>query len=140
MTDEKTEETTGKPSKKASGPRNAGVILGTLEDGQLLIDLGVKFQRLGQELSRVADQAGKAKGTITLKINMSAESGGVVTIASDITVKEPQTPRQKSVRWLLSDGNLTNTNPKQTLLPLREVSGPEKRVQIDDETGEVRSV
>ena len=124
--------------KKESGPRNAGVVLASLEDGQLLVDLGVKIQRLGQELGRVADHAGKSKGSIVLRLDMKAERGGVVTIHTDIKVTDPKPPREASIRWLLPDGNLSVSNPKQQLLPLREVPKAKDAVPHDAETGEVQ--
>jgi hypothetical protein len=125
--------------KKQSGPRNAGVILSGLEDGQLMIDLGVEFQRLGQQLMRIADHEGKAKGTLSLSLGMSAERGGVVTVHAAINVKEPKMARESSIRWLLPDGNLSASNPRQTLLPLKEVSAPRAAAPShDEETGELR--
>jgi hypothetical protein len=124
--------------KKLTGPRNAGIILNGLEDGQLMIDMGVEFQRLGQQLLRIADHEGKAKGVLTLKIAMSAERGGVVQVATNIDVKEPKMARETSIRWILQDGNLSASNPRQTLLPLKEVSAPKAAVPHDAETGEVQ--
>ena len=101
--------------------RTFGQLVQSLEDGQLVADLGDKLQDLNGKIARSAESIGKAKGELTLKIKLNAEIGGTVQIDSEITVKEPKMPRARSVMWLNKDNNLSAENPKQTKLPLREV-------------------
>ena len=102
--------------------RGFGQLLQNLEDGQLLVDLGDKLQRLNDELSKQAENVGKAKGELTLKLKLSCDQGGTVMIDSDIVVKEPKAPRARTVCWMTKGNVLANENPKQTKLPLREVT------------------
>jgi len=106
-------------------PKGFGLFLTQLEDGRLQSDATTRLAELCTELSRQADATGgKVKGSFTLKIKMTAERGGVVDIDSDIVIVKPKPPRLRSVMWLNARGALSNENPKQMHLGLRDVSGP----------------
>jgi hypothetical protein len=103
--------------------RGFGQLLQSLEDGQLLVDLGDKLQEMNDKLAKQADNVGKAKGELTLKLKLTCDSqGGTVMIDSEIVVKEPKAPRGRSVFWMAKGNILANENPRQTKLPLREVT------------------
>lgn len=70
--------------------RGFGALLQTLEDGQLLVDAGDALTDLNRKLARVSDAQGKAKGKITIELNLEAENG-VVEITSAVKVTEPKT-------------------------------------------------
>jgi hypothetical protein len=134
----------------AQEPKAFGVIFSQLEDGQLQLDATARLAELCAELSRQADATGgKVKGSFTLKIKIAAERGGVVDIDSDITIVKPKAPRHRSVMWLNAKGALSNENPKQLSLGVRDVSKPAEEkpreapavktaVAHDAATGELR--
>ena len=134
----------------AQEPKAFGVIFSQLEDGQLQLDATARLAELCAELSRQADATGgKVKGTFTLKIKIAAERGGVVDIDSDIAIVKPKAPRHRSVMWLNAKGALSNENPKQLSLGVRDVSKPaeapreapapkDRAVGHDEETGEIQ--
>jgi hypothetical protein len=105
-------------------PKAFGVIFSQLEDGQLSLDATTRLAELCAELSRQADATGKAKGTLTLKLKITAERGGVVDIDADVAIVKPKLPRHRSVMWVNPKGALSNENPKQLSLGVRDVSRP----------------
>ena len=107
-----------------SSIRTFGGLLQSLEDGQLLVDLGEKLTELNAKISRQAEATGKAKGEIRLIVKLAADDSGIVQIDTDIVCKEPKSPRRKTVMWIGKDNALCGENPKQTKLPLREVAAP----------------
>jgi hypothetical protein len=111
-------------------------LVGNLEDGQLANDLGDALHRLNLQILKQAEAVGKAKSEITLKLKLSADSGGTVQIDADFKVKEPQPVRARSVHWLSKEGHLCTSNPKQTKLPLREVPRAPAAKQPGQATGE----
>ena len=106
--------------------RSFGALIQSLEDGQLVSDLGDQLQALNEKLARVAESTGKAKGELHLKLKLSADAGGTVQLDAEIVCKEPKAGRARSVLWLTKDNNLSGENPKQTKLPLREVPVADK--------------
>lgn len=105
------------------GARSYAVLLSSLEDGQLLVDLSTKLHELNNKLALAAENVGKAKGELTLKLKLSADAGGTVQVDGEILCKEPKPGRARSVLWLSKGNNLVSENPRQTKLPLREVPG-----------------
>lgn len=92
-------------SKEGDGNiRSFGALIQNLEDGQLLNDLGQLLNDLGDKLlelnGKLAKQSaivGKAKGELTLNIKLAADQGGAVQVDAEITMKEPKSPRARSV-------------------------------------------
>jgi hypothetical protein len=131
----------------AQEPKAFGVIFSQLEDGMLQLDATARLAELCAELSRQADAIGKAKGTFALKLKISAERGGVVDIDADVQIVKPKPARHRSVMWLNGKGALSNENPKQLSLGVRDVSKPAeapreapakaRAVGHDEETGEI---
>ena len=114
-------------SKEGDGNiRSFGALIQNLEDGQLLNDLGDKLLELNGKLAKQSAIVGKAKGELTLNIKLAADQGGAVQVDAEITMKEPKSPRARSVLWLTKDNRLANENPRQTKLPLREVPAPKE--------------
>ena len=115
-----------------SDVRAFAALLHGLEDGQLLADLNAKLHGLNVGLAREADNAGKAKGALTLRLNFSAERGGTISIDSEVIVKEPKPARARTVLWLTKDQHLSQQNPRQTLLGF-----PQEVPRADDPPREV---
>ncbi len=124
-----------KKDEKSSdeGVRDFGVFLTHIDDGTLHEDAGRDLQRLAAKLSdHVAQHGGKAKGTLTLTVNLTALANGTVDVVADVKVKEPKAVRARSVFWLTKGNNLSHENPRQQKLPLREVPPARTARDLDD--------
>lgn len=120
--------------------RTFGRLLAGLEDGELESEATHKLQRLTLELIKQAEHQGKAKGEFTIKLKLTADSGGTVSVDGDIVVKEPKPLRARTHLWLNKSGELLSENPKQTKLPLREIAPPKPTREVDAEPQAPRSV
>lgn len=119
--------------------RGFGALLQNLEEGQLINDAGDALSDLNRKLARISEAQGKAKGTLTIILNLEAEKG-VVEVTGKISVKDPVLARDRTVLFLTKDG-LQVDNPKQAKLALREVPKPNDPARdIGGETGAARSV
>ncbi len=105
------------------GVRGFAVLLQQLDEGSVHAELSEVVQRVTKELSELSDANGAtAKGSITLTLSLAARSNGTVDVNADVKVKTPKPRRAASTFWATASGNLSPENPKQTRLPLREVT------------------
>lgn len=93
--------------------------------GDFQSECGETFKGMNEALSSIAAQNGKAKGQITIVLNVKHEANGVVEIQPDLKVKMPATVRGKSIFWATESGRLAANDPRQQSLPLREVAAPD---------------
>src|SRR5581483_2935362 len=95
---------------------------------------GLLHGELTQKLAEVVAAAVKTEknGTLTLKIEVKPEEGGIVFVTDDIKVKVPEL-RGAVLYHTDEAGNMTRDNPRQTSLPLREV--PRAGAAAAGETG-----
>lgn len=109
---------------KASA-RSAGGLIDLLEDGSFSAELYEAMVELGQKIEEVAHASGgKAKGSMTLKIELVKEDGAF-KISSDFTSKPPKMPRARSIMWTDEDGNFTRFPPGQRqMFGLKQADGP----------------
>ena len=78
-----------------------------LEDGQFNLDAGGDLRELVQAMRMVASNSnGKAKGKITLTIDLVME-GNAVFIRADSKTKAPAMPRAKTLAFPMQDGRLS---------------------------------
>ena len=122
------------------GARGFSVTLQTLDEGRVHAELSETLQKLAGELSDFANNFGKAKGTLTLALNLEADSNGLVAVVADIKTKSPKIPHGRSIFWLTKGNNLTPENPRQQKLPLREVPTSQVRDIPADEKPAARGV
>lgn len=109
---------------KDEGPRNFGVFLSHVDDGDAVIACSQEMHDLMVALSEEADRTqGTAKGALTLKLDFKVEHSGVVGVTYSIATKEPTPARGGSVFWLSGGKNLVVENPRQKKLPF-DVSRP----------------
>lgn len=109
--------------------------ISTVDDGRPHAAITEELSLLVQKMSSEAysrDQI--VKGELTLKLKFSVSPSGVVTVDYDAKRKEPVRKTVPGVMWLAKGGQLVAQDPRQTLLPLREV----KRAE-DDELREALS-
>jgi len=103
------------------GARAFANIFTELEDGALHSEISAQLQALNEKLAQHAEAYGRASGTLTITVRLSAERGGPVAIEADYAVKAPKATRLRTIMWLTPGANLTPRNPRQTVLPLHEV-------------------
>lgn len=109
-------------AKEEEGPRSAVVFLDGLADGRCAAQLSGALHDLGKVLAdESAARDATVKGELTLKIKFACERNGVVSVDYDIKVKQPAQVTSRGLMWLTPGGNFTAHNPKQQVLPLREV-------------------
>ncbi|WP_062111093.1 hypothetical protein [Aureimonas sp. AU40] len=108
--------------------RDVQTVIGLLEDGQLAQDFSDLLQKTLADLKELAGPKGKAKGSVTLKMDLTAE-GGTVTINSDIAAKTPKSGRAASVLFVLDDGSLSTEHPRQMSMfgGPRDIDGERRR-------------
>lgn len=93
--------------------RSAGSLIDLLEDGVLSVELYEAMKVLGARIEEVAEASGgKAKGSVSLKIELTKEDG-VFKVATDFNTKEPKMPRPKSILWTTPSGDFTRFPPNQ---------------------------
>lgn len=120
--------------------RSFALLLQGLEDGDLQSELTAKLKKLTLELVKQASAAGKAKGALTLKLKLIADNGGTVSIDGDVIIVEPKPLRSRTMMWVDKGGVLLAANPKQTLLPLKEVPAPKPTREVESSEQAPRSI
>lgn len=94
------------------GVRPFSHFLEMLDDGQFHWDLSAELRDLCAELSQTAADTGKAKGRITLTIDLSMEGYNLVATPK-LASKKPDKPQAKTYLWLTEGNNPTPNNPRQ---------------------------
>jgi len=94
--------------------RDFNVVLGMIERGELVDDLGRDLVETLRKTKEVAERTkgGKASGTVTLKLSLTVENGSV-TIEPEISTKAPKSPRGRSFFFVTDDGELSTEHPRQ---------------------------
>jgi hypothetical protein len=100
--------------------RDAAQIISMLEDGQLVCDLSNEISHVLDTLRDVAGPKSKAKGSVTLTLNLSVE-GVSAEIEAAIASKTPKVKRQRSF-YFVTDEGLSTEHPKQLSMGLEDVS------------------
>lgn len=95
--------------------REASILLGALEGGELNRSLSAELSRVLAELHDMSTEDVKKtfKGEVDIKIMLAAENGAV-TISSEIKSKTPKRPRARSFYWITENGELSTEHPNQT--------------------------
>lgn len=94
--------------------READMLVGVLEQGELKADLSAKIAEVLCELYAMSDEAPKGtfKGSLTLKMKFSVQNN-MATINNDISTTVPKRPRRADVFWVTEDGGLSTEHPNQ---------------------------
>jgi hypothetical protein len=125
---------------RTEGARSFAVFLQQLGDGECHRELTKEFHDLLILLSHEAQSrgnAGSAKGSITLKIDVTVEAKGVCGIKHQVTTREPKPERSDEVYWLTPGKNLSRDNPKQQDMFPKEVKAPPVLEAPDDEENSI---
>lgn len=105
--------------------RAFSTFIGDLEEGRLHAELTSQIRDIVAELHNVLiDQGGKPKAALAIKLNFKLDSG-VIEVDAETKATLPKRLRSKSIFYATPSNDLTRRNPKQTELPLRDVSRAE---------------
>lgn len=119
--------------EKTEGPRSFARFVEGVADGELHRLLSEELFKLGDQLQCDADRLNiKAKGTLTIKLNLSVDPRGVAGVEWDIDGKPPKHKHPAAQAWITPGGNFVFENPKQTKFDLREVPKRELVAHDDD--------
>ena len=110
---------------------NFAHLISQLDTGGFNYDATEELKRLVQALEGAAEQDGKSKGTVTLKLTLSMDKRGLLTIIPDLQVKSPTPARPATAMWVGKEGVLHRSDPRQQKLPLHAVpaAAPPKDVE-----------
>ena len=100
--------------------KDAREFFAMLEDGQFSSDFMDDFNATMQKCRDAAGGKGKAKGVLTLKIQIEVE-GVSAKVDVDYTTKSPKVPRASTLFFATARG-LSDSHPKQEKLPFRDVT------------------
>ena len=104
------------------GTWDIGILLRLIGEGELHAELCEELQELASELGKRAKIERKiTHGTMTIKLDLAATEEGIITIDPAVSTKLPNKRRKASTFWIGKNG-ITQDNPKQQRLPLREVN------------------
>ena len=117
------------------GDRSFSRFLALLADGEAEAVLSNELRELAVACREAAQRTGKGIGVLTLKLGLSADAGGSVTIAYVTDVKKPKRLTSKGTFWQTEGGNLTPENPRQQKLPLRDVGGLRATIEMRETPG-----
>jgi len=114
---------------------DVGVLLAEMNEGRLRDEASrLATELLGYLHQHALTVSGKAKGSLTLKLNFAVDNRGLVTIDGEATVKQPKPLLGGDCFFITKKNGLSRTNPKQPQLPFRAV---EAAPLHDPATGEV---
>lgn len=101
-------------------------LLRSMEDGTFINAFGGEVRNAIKSLRRTADKkGGKAKGKVTLVLDLAVDAKGVLESEGGITVKLPKPTRQRSIHWTDEEGDILNRRAERQLeLRVHEGSAP----------------
>lgn len=100
---------------------------------------GAVQDEVSKALAECVTEAGAEQKatTLTLKLTIKPESGGVFLVSHELSTKLPKVVASPSVMWGTPEGNLVTQNPRQRdLLEAAPIDDtPPEAVNVDETTG-----
>lgn len=128
-------------SPGAEGARSFTRFLDRVDDGYGSIDMSIELQKLLKNmLDHAQSTRADAKGKYTLALNFTVAPNGVVNAGYEVSVRTPKRKTGKSTMWVTNGGNLSDDNPRQQKLPLREIERPRVRDIENTNNGDRRNI
>lgn len=129
-----------KQAENDEGARSFTRLLETIDSGMCAVHLAQKHHRLLCLLRGMAQETGRdVSGGISLQLKLTVDPNGAVDVLYGIATKEPTEKFGRSVFFMTDGGNLTEKNPRQLELGVREVTDvghdDEDAEEADDRTG-----
>lgn len=117
-----------KIEEKYDVTKSFATFLPHVDDGAFEVECTEKLT----ELLRVLEEQALATcrntaGRLTVTLDFKVDEKGNTTLHGDVAVKKPKPKRGGTHMWLLK-GKLSNRNPRQVELALRDVSSPTRVV------------
>jgi len=119
------------------GPRSFSVFMRDLANGALDQKASEEWHKLGQAVEAEAAKRGKAKGTLNLKVFLTADDQGNADIKFAVDSKEPTVVHNGGPAWFTKGSNVILEPPGKEKR-IRDVSTrkrPEASEPISDEDG-----
>lgn len=125
---------TEKAVQAAQPKRAPKTFLQTLQDHHYGHTADEATARLKEALD-ASERTGKAtEVTIKMKIRPVSKAAGRYDVTVDVTNKLPAKDIEAAIMFVGPDGNLTNNDPRQQVLPgIRVVDGPREALRPQDE-------
>jgi hypothetical protein len=133
------ERDVSKQETEEEGPRSFAHTMATICDGELNSAASEELHAAVKYLEEeAAGRRSKVKGKFKLEIDLQVDDNGTVLFAYSIKTKVPEPRRQAAVMWITKGGNLSTENPRQTKLPLREVSSRREPAREVEDTAHTK--
>lgn len=100
-------------SQKEEAPRAFARFVEQVCDGETHVESSAMLHKLLLALDEEAASRGKAKGRLTLTIDLSVDPKGNADCQYDVTIKEPKKMRGSGRCWLTKGSNYTFEPPKK---------------------------
>jgi len=124
------EQENDQQTPKEEGPRSFLTFLRALSDGEVESEGSYQLHELCKRLQETAVLSRtKAKGKLSLSINITADVNQTVAVAYAIETKAPKRPTTPAVFWMTKGGNLSPTDTRQLQLRPREVPSPGRKAR-----------
>jgi hypothetical protein len=95
--------------------RHVPEILGLIERGDFAAECSEEFSDLVTDLADHAGAKGKAKGKITIEIDVTVE-GRTISLAGSYKVKKPARYKSETHFWKTDEGAIVTEDPRQQSL------------------------
>ena len=123
-----------------AGIHDFAFLLNDLNEGKLRDEASKSLTDMLAFLRDYAvDTRGKAKGKLLLRLNVSVEQNGLVTLDGEVETKQPKPLRGQDNYYLTKRAGLSRSNPRQQELPgvreaprAAEVREPGAKAQGED--------
>ena len=104
-------------------PRGFAVLLQQIDDGALHSEVSEALHTLNGQLAEyVSDYRQTAKGELVIRLSLAAHEDGTVKVLGEVKTKAPKKKQRGQLFWMTKGNNLSPESPRQTKLPLREVT------------------
>lgn len=105
-------------------------LVDSLDAGQASVELNRTLRALVAELEDVAEDSGRAEGSITLKVKFkTAGKSGQTEITYEVNGKRPVRTRGKTTLFARADGTLTDSDARQPKLPIKGAAGVRRAIK-----------
>lgn len=96
-------------------------IIALIDRGDVAAELSKKLIETIQACQDAAGGKAKAKGSVTLVLNLAVQ-GSTIEFIADIKTKEPKAPKSPSTYFVTADGSISTEHPQQLSMLPQEVA------------------
>lgn len=115
------------------GARSFARFVEQVDDGQAQAEISAAMHKVLIEVKEMADTTcQEVKGAFAVQFQFTANSG-VVDVTYSIASKSPKKKFARTTFFLTAGANLSVENPRQTKLPLHDVTNPRHYADVDND-------